>query len=71
LFDMSAVPDAPPAVVISHETNPATRDSNGQPRSIREQFATALTPGSIDIHIPPPGCCITPPAVAPASTDRD
>ena len=67
---MSAVPDAPPAVVISHETTPATRDLTGQPLSIREQFAQALTPGSLDPRFKSPECCITPPPVVPDPADQ-
>jgi hypothetical protein len=66
VFDMSAVPDTPPAVVISHETTPATRDLTGQGvLSIREQFARAWAPGSLDPKRRPPECCITPPPMEP------
>jgi hypothetical protein len=70
VFDMPPVADTPPAVVISHETTPVMRDSTGQTPSIQEQFARALTPGSLDPRLKPPECCITPPPVVPDPADR-
>jgi hypothetical protein len=71
VFDMPAGPDTPPAIVISHETTPATRDMTGEVLSIREQFAAALTPGSLDPHREPPECCITPPPHEPKYGHHD
>ena len=70
MFDVPTAADSPPAIVISHETAPVMRDSTGETLSIREQFARALTPGSLDPRLRPPECCITPPPVVPPPVDQ-